>query len=160
MIRTVAISSKTGASTFPPGKEKVAFVDVRDLAELAALIFSSPAEHERRGYTLMGRDAIDFTSAASCLSDALGRPIRYEPASIVGYVRHLRRRGMPWAQVGVQTILHAGLRFGQAERVDPTLERLLGRRPRTVREYVHDHRDVWMPRAAACAPQTKADERT
>lgn len=135
----------------PAGRGKVAFVDVRDLADLAALIFRSPAEHDRRGYTLTGREAIDFTSAASCLSDAIGRPIRYEPASILGYVMHLRRRGVPWAQVGVQTILHAGLRFGQAARVDPTLEALLGRSPRTVRDYVHDCRDLWLRPPAAGA---------
>lgn len=128
----------------PAGRGKVAFVDVRDLAELAATIFDAPATHDARGYTLTGGEAIDFASAASCLSEALGRTIRYEAASIAGYVRHLHRRGMPWAQVGVQTILHTGLRFGQAQTIDPTLERLLGRKPRTVREYVKDHRDLWV----------------
>ncbi len=136
----------------PAGRGKVAFVDVRDLADLAAIIFQSPTEHERRGYTLTGREAIDFTSAAACLSDALGRTVRYEPASILGYVMHLRQRGVPWAQVGVQTILHTGLRFGQAERVAPTLGRLLGRRPRTVRDYVHDCRDLWLRPPAPDVP--------
>ena len=130
----------------PAGKGKVAFVDVRDLAELAAIIFTSPPAHERCGYTLTGAEAIDFAFATACLSEILGRPIRYQAASLLGYVRHLRGRAMPWAQVGVQTILHAGLRFGQAERIDPTLENLLGRKPRTVREYISDHREVWMPR--------------
>jgi uncharacterized protein YbjT (DUF2867 family) len=127
----------------PAGRGRVAFVDVRDLGDLAARILEAPSAHEQRGYTLTGGEAIDFASAASWLSEALGRRVRYEPASIVGYVRHLRGRGMPWAQIGVQTVLHAGLRFGQAERVDPTLARLLGRAPRTVREYVQDHRDLW-----------------
>lgn len=133
----------------PAGKGKVAFVDVRDLAEVAATIFESPAQHERHGYTLTGGDAITFASAASCLSDTLGRPITYEAASILGYVRHLRGRGMPWAQVGVQTILHTGLRFGQAERVDPTLENLLGRKPRSVSQYVRDYREIWLTPQAA-----------
>ena len=127
----------------PAGRGRVAFIDVRDLAEVAAAIFASPAAHDRDAYTLTGPEAIDFATAASQLSAALGRSIRYEPASILGYVRHLHRRGMPWAQVGVQMVLHAGLRFGQAEHVDPTLERLLGRRPRTVRDYVQDHRSTW-----------------
>jgi uncharacterized protein YbjT (DUF2867 family) len=127
----------------PAGRGRVAFVDVRDLAEVAALAFDSPADHDRRAYTLTGPEAIDFVQASALLSEALGRTIRYQPASIVGYVLHLRARGMPWAQVGVQTVLHAGLRFGQAQEVDATLERLLGRRPRTVRDYVADHRDTW-----------------
>lgn len=127
----------------PAGRGRVAFVDVRDVAEVAARAFTSPAEHDGRAYTLTGSEAVDFDTAAAMLSEAIARTIRYDRASIVGYVVHLRRRGMPWAQIGVQTILHAGLRFGQAERVDPTLERLLARRPRTLRDYFRDHREVW-----------------
>jgi uncharacterized protein YbjT (DUF2867 family) len=127
----------------PAGRGRVAFVDVRDLADVAASAFASPDEHDERAYTLTGPEAIDFDTAASLLTEALGRDIRYDPAGIVGYVRHLRRRKVPWAQVGVQTVLHAGLRFGQAEHVDPTLERLLVRRPRTLREYIGDHRSLW-----------------
>lgn len=127
----------------PAGRGRVAFIDVRDIAEVAALVFASPAEHEARAHTLTGGEAIDFAFAASVLGDALGQTIRYEPASIVGYVLHLRSRGMPWAQVAVQTILHTGLRLGQAEKVDPTLERLLERKPRSFVEYVRDNVALW-----------------
>ena len=127
----------------PAGRGRVTFVDVRDLAEVAAAAFAFPTAHDLHAYTLTGAEAVGFTSAAARLTDVLGRPIRYEAASIVGYVLHLRGRGMPWAQVGVQTVLHAGLRFGQAERVDPTLERLLGHRPRSLEDYFRDHRNRW-----------------
>ena len=127
----------------PAGRGRVAFVDVRDVAEVAAAIFASPAEHESEAYTLTGAEAVDFRSAAAALTDVLGREIRYKAASLIGYAMHLRGRGMPWAQVGVQTVLHAGLRLGQAEQVDPALSRLLGRRPRSLREYMQDHRTTW-----------------
>jgi len=127
----------------PAGRGRVAFVDVRDVAEVAAAAFASPAEHGRNAYTLTGAEAVDFTRAGAELTEVLGRAIRYEAASMVGYVLHLHRRGMPWAQVGVQAVLHAGLRFGQAERVDPTLERLLGHRPRSLADYFRDHRKLW-----------------
>jgi uncharacterized protein YbjT (DUF2867 family) len=127
----------------PCGRGRIAFVDVRDIAEVAATIFADPTKHDGAAYTLTGPEAIDLATVASHLSDVLGRSIRYEPASLIAYGRHLRRRGLPWTQVVVQTLLHTGVRFGRAERVDPTLERLLGRRPRTVREYVEDHRSLW-----------------
>jgi hypothetical protein len=73
------------------------------------------------------------------LSSATGRPIRYQPASVLGYMRHLRRRGLPLGAVAVQTILHFLLRFGQGAGFDPTLERLLGRPGRSVREYIAEH---------------------
>lgn len=129
----------------PAGRGRVAFVDVRDIAELAATVFESAGSHDRQAYTLTGSEAIGFTETAAHLSEAIGRVIRYQPASIVGYLAHLRQRGAPWAQAGVQAVLHAGLRFGQAERVDPTLAQLLGRPPRNMRQYVQDRRAVWLP---------------
>lgn len=128
----------------PAGRGRVAFVDVRDIADLAAMILESPAMHDRKAYTLTGSEAIGFAETAAQLSEAIGRIVRYEPASIVGYLAHLRRRGAPWAQAGVQTVLHVGLRFGQAERVDPTLAQLLGRAPHTMRQYIRDRCAVWL----------------
>ena len=128
----------------PAGRGRVSFVDVRDIAEVTAIAFQSLDAHDGRAYTLTGHEAISFGEVASTLTQLLGRPIRYQPASIVGYVRHLRARDMTWAQAGVQTVLHVGLRFGQAERVDPTLERLLHRPSRTVRSYIEDHRMLWI----------------
>lgn len=130
----------------PAGRGRVAFVDVRDLADLTALIFAEPATFESRGLTLTGPEALDFDGVAAILSAALGRNVRYQPASILGYVQHLHGRGLPWAQVAVQTVLHCGLRFGQAERVDPTLEQLLSRRPRSLADYVRDHVRSFDPR--------------
>ncbi len=127
----------------PAGRGRAAFVDVRDVAEVAAAALVDPAAHRANAYTLTGPAAVSFEEAATILSEVLGRAIRYERASIVGYARHLRRRGMPAAQVAVQTILHVGLRFGQAETVDPTLARWLGRPGRTLREYVRDRAATW-----------------
>lgn len=129
----------------PAGRGRVAFIDVRDVAEVAVAALADPAAHDGRAYTLTGSEAVELATAAAQLSELLGRVIRYQPASILGYARHLRHRGMPWAQVGVQTVLHVGLRVGQAARVDPTLERLLARRARSLVDYFRDHRALWEP---------------
>lgn len=127
----------------PAGRGRVAFVDLRDVAEVAARAFAEPPAHDRRAYTLTGPEAIDFTTVAALLTEALGRPIRYEAASIIGYLRHLRRRGLAWSHAAVQTILHVGLRFGQAEAVDPTLAALIGRPGHRLRDYIEANTDRW-----------------
>lgn len=128
----------------PAGHGRVAFVDVRDLGEVAAQVFARPDEHRGRGYTLTGPEAVTFEQAAALLTQALGRPIRYQPAGVLRYAAHLlRRRGLPLAQVAVQTVLHFGLRLGQAATVDPTLGRLLGRPGHTLAEYIRDHVALW-----------------
>ena len=127
----------------PAGRGRVAFVDVRDVGEVAARALLDPGAHRGQAYTLTGPDAVTFAEAARLLTAALGRPVHYAAASVVGYLWHLRRSGMPWAQALVQTALHVGLRFGQAARVDPTLERLLGRPPRPLADYIAAHRALW-----------------
>lgn len=118
---------------------------MRDLGDVTATVFADPGAHRSAGYTLTGPQALDLDEVAAVLTRELGRPIRYQPAHILGYLRHLRGQGMPAVQVLVQTVLHVGLRRGQAQTVDPTLARLLGRRPRTLAQYVHDHRSTWSP---------------
>ena len=63
---------------------------------------------------------------------------------------------MPWAQVAVLTVLHVGLRFGQAARVDGTLENLLSCPGRTLGDYVRDHVGLWLrtPLSKRCALST------
>lgn len=131
-----------GEIVVPAGGGRVAFVDVRDLSELAARAFDEPALR-RQAWTLTGPEALSFAEAARILSDVTGRPIRYRAASVLGYLRHVRAEGAPWAQALVQTLLHVGLRFGNAETVDPALERLLGRPPRSFRDYAKDHRALF-----------------
>ena len=129
----------------PAGQGRVAFVDVRDLGEVAAQVLEDPTGHVGAAYELTGPEAVTFDEVAALLSDALGRRVRYEPATVVGYARHLRQGGLPLTQTLVQTVLHVGLRRGDAAAVDPTLGRLLGRRPRTVADVIADHTHLWRP---------------
>lgn len=126
----------------PAGSGRVAFVDVRDLAEVAANAFDD-ASSRGEAWDLTGAEAVGFDQAAVELSRALGRPIRYARATVPGYLVRQRRRGMSWGQAAIQAMLHVGIRFGNAEAVDPTLEKLLGRRPRTLADYVREHRSLW-----------------
>jgi uncharacterized protein YbjT (DUF2867 family) len=127
----------------PAGHGRAAFVDLRDVGEVAARVLIDPAPHQCETYTLTGPEAFDFDQVAAFLSEALDRVIRYDRASWIGYLFHLRRRGIGLGQAMVLMILHVGLRFGQAESVDPTLERLLGRRPFDVHDFIRDHTSLW-----------------
>ncbi len=127
----------------PAGQGEVAFVDVRDLGDLSARIFLDPSLHRGHGYRLTGSRAMPFGAVVQILSQELGRHIRYEPASIPAYALHLRRQGMAYPQILVQTVLHSRIRLGEAAPVDDSLARLLEREPRSLEEYVRDHRELW-----------------
>lgn len=128
----------------PAGLASVSWVDTRDLGEAAAIAFERP---EARGaaWLLTGGEACAFHDVADRLTAELGRPIRYVPASILGYLAHLRDQGLAWAPALVYTVLHTAVRMGAEARVDPTLGALLGRPPRTITDTIRDHRALWLP---------------
>ena len=127
----------------PAGTGKVAFIDVRDVGDVVARAFAEPAVHRHLVHTLTGPEALDFHAVAAILTTELGRTVRYEPATVLGYLRHLGEQNIPRGQRLVQTVLHTGLRRGQAEAVELALPDILGRPARPLAQYVHDHRTLW-----------------
>jgi uncharacterized protein YbjT (DUF2867 family) len=128
----------------PAGNGKVAFVDLRDVGKVAAQILTSLSEHAGMTYTLTGPQSYTFYEVADILSKNLDRTIEYVPAWIPGYMYHLLRvKKLGVMQSIVQTVLHVGLRFGQAEEVDPTLEKLLDEKPKNIETYIQDHIRIW-----------------
>jgi len=129
----------------PAGHQPVTWVDTRDLGEVAATCFADPTLRGRALH-LTGAEARTFDEVAASLTEQLGRPIRYVPASILGYLYHQRvRRQNPWAAALVYTVLHTALRLGAEREVDPTLAEILGRPPRTIDDTIRDHLSLWMP---------------
>jgi hypothetical protein len=86
---------------------------------------------------------VAWKQVAQRLTEATGRDVRYQAASIPGYVAHLARRGLPAGAIAVQSILHVLLRLGQGVTFDPALAHLLGRAPRTIDAYIADHATAW-----------------
>lgn len=127
----------------PVADARAAFIDLRDVAEVASLVFRHPDEHHEKTHALTGPEPVSFDAVAKMLSAALDRTIRYEPASVIGYLRHLRARQCPWAQSAVQLLIHLSVRYGHAATVKPDLHELLGHPGRTVQEYIRDHTRVW-----------------
>lgn len=133
----------------PAGRAEVNWIDVRDVADVAALIFKSPERHRAQSYSLTGPEPVSWDHVIGIMSEVTGRRIDYEAASIPGYMLHLRRRRLPTGAIFVQTVLHALLRYGQGAKYDPTLEQLLGRPGRAVETYIRDNADVWKLERAA-----------
>lgn len=133
---------ETNRIPLPAGKGKVAFIDTRDIGAVAAKTLASD-QHLQREYHLTGPTAMTFADVAGLLSIRLGRTITYQPISSLRYYQHLRRQGLVRPHALVQTLLHAGLRRGDAEPVSTTIAALLERPATTIDTYITDHIHLW-----------------
>lgn len=131
-----------GELIVPAGRGRTSFIDVRDIAAVAARTLTE-AGHAGRAYALTGAVALDYFEVASVLSQVLGRPIVYRRPSLLRFVRHNLAQGHPAAYVGVMAAIYTTTRLGMAATVTPDAERLLGRPPRSLRSFAEDHRARW-----------------
>lgn len=126
----------------PAGSGRTAFVDARDVAAVAAKVLTEPG-HERRSYELTGSEALEYAEIARILGEVLGRPIRYDRASALGFWLATRRAGHPAGFATVMTALYTVARLGLAAHLTDTTQALLGRAPIRFERFARDHAPVW-----------------
>ena len=126
----------------PAGLGKTSFIDVRDIAAVAALTLTEPG-HTNRAYGLTGSEALDYYQVAAVLSEVLRRPIIYRKPSLRQFIRRQRAGGTPWPFVLVMSGIYTTARLGRVARLTDETARLLQRAPITLRRYAEDYRDCW-----------------
>jgi uncharacterized protein YbjT (DUF2867 family) len=121
------------------GEGRVAFIDARDIAAVAAELLTSPG-HQGASYTLTGPEALSAAEVAERLAAATGRQVRSVDLGPDGYRQAMAGAGMPgWLVDGVvegNTMLAAG----HGATVTDEVARLTGRPPRTFAQFAADHR--------------------
>jgi uncharacterized protein YbjT (DUF2867 family) len=130
----------------PAGRGKTAFVDVRDIAAVAARVLTEPG-HAQQAYPLTGGEALDYGAVAALMSDRLGRPIGYSQPHLLRFAWRFWRRGHPLGYVAVMTAIYLTTRLGMAETVMPETAVLLNHPPITMRQFISDYAAVWQKTA-------------
>jgi uncharacterized protein YbjT (DUF2867 family) len=126
-----------GRIRLPAGDGELSPVDVRDVAEVAARALTS-ADHHGKGYTLTGAEAFTLTEAAQVLSEGASRPIRYNAVSDDEFRAILDKEGWKPAEVEVVLGLFRSVREGARSAVHPDVETVLGRSPRSLRDFARE----------------------
>lgn len=126
----------------PAGRAKISFIDVRDIADVAVAALTEP-DHAGKAYTLTGPVALDYHEIAHIMTEELGRPIRYSQPSALRFAWRFWRRGHKPLQILIMILLYLNTRRGMAAQVSPAYEQIMGKAPRTMRQFVRDHRDCW-----------------
>lgn len=119
------------------------FVDVRDIAAVAARVLVAPAAHAGKAYTLTGGEAITGVKAARLISTAIAKPVQHVSVPTEAAVATMNKWGMPPFIVNVMDSLNKIISTGYAAGVSPDVETILGRKPRSFAAFVADNAALW-----------------
>jgi len=126
----------------PIGNGRVPFIDTRDIGAVAAEALFHPEVHAGHKYFLTGGEAVGLADLAVVLSDLIGRTVTYRPISIDEGRARLKANGTPADQAEAMLAIAAYQKAGgPTAMVSDKVARILGRPPRTIRDFAQDHID-------------------
>lgn len=126
----------------PAGRSRTSFLDTRDIGAVAAVSLTQPG-NACKAYDLTGPESLDYEEVARQMSEVLGRKITYRSPSLPAFVLRKVREGTPLTFALVMAFLYRNTKNGMADVVTAEVERLTGRKPHTLRQYLQDYRASW-----------------
>ena len=126
---------------------KNSFLDVRDIAVVAAKALAG-GEHAGKTYELNGPEAIDYTELARKMSRVSGREVEYVDIPMDAQKKAMLEQGMPEWQVTALLDLQQYYLNGKGGETDGLLQKLLGRAPITMEEFLTENANEFRDQAA------------
>ena len=137
----VALSVRAEGVIYSPiGDGRVPFIDARDIAAVAAEALLHPESHAGRKYFLTGGEAVGYADLAAALSQSTGKMVTYHPISMEDARARMTAGRLPAAMIDAMLAISAYQKAGgPTAKVSDSVERILGRPPRTMREFARDY---------------------
>jgi uncharacterized protein YbjT (DUF2867 family) len=136
----------TGLYPVPVGNQGLAVVDVRDIAEVAAISLTEEG-HQGKTYDLVSSEMLTGPGAAATWSKLLGKKITYAGhGDFDGFEAQLRNTGMPsWIAYDLRVMFQAYVERGlsNTEYQTARFAALLGRQPRTYSSFAEELAKEW-----------------
>jgi uncharacterized protein YbjT (DUF2867 family) len=121
----------------PQGQGKAVWVDGRDVGEVAAAVLAGKG-HEGKVYELTGSEALGAAEALAILGEALGHKYTYVDVPEAAARKAMQDMQMPaWMVEGFME-LHMLIRNGWSATPAQGVKEVLGRPPRSFKEYAKD----------------------
>jgi uncharacterized protein YbjT (DUF2867 family) len=128
----------------PIKKALTSFIDAEDIGEITAKVLSEPNKHLNRGYSITGSEAIDYYTASKILSEELARKITYaNPKPSFAKKYWIGVRGLDKEYSKVMGMLYMMTRMGTAKKTTTTFEDVMGKKPKTFRQFVKKNISAW-----------------
>ena len=135
-----------GASMYPMplGPTGISLVDVRDIAEAAAVALTGEGHHGK-AYNINGPEVLSGPAVAAIWSEVLGKEVRYQGHDMEAFEAQMRKQAPAWSAFDLRMMMQGYLERGFTAGGDDleTLTALLGHPPRRYEDFARETAAKW-----------------
>jgi uncharacterized protein YbjT (DUF2867 family) len=126
----------------PAADGKTSFITASDIALAAAAALTSDA-FDGRALVLTGDEALSYGEAATLLSNALGRTIRYVVGDEAALIEYMKQNGVGEDYARLLSTIFYPVAQGWVAEVSPHFREVTGRSAMKVAEYIEQNASRW-----------------
>lgn len=126
----------TGTLAHSGGNGRIGFVAREDIAEGLSKVLTSEGHLNREYPITVSRPCYGLTEIAAELGNASGKSIGYQPVTPEEFRHALEQASLPPPVVAMSVALGDAVRAGEFDLSDPAFEKLLGRAPVSLRDFL------------------------
>lgn len=131
-----------GVIALPAADGKSSFIDVRDIADSAAVALTTD-RFDNKAFNLTGPEAIGYADAAALISEAAGKPVVYHPIDDDTFVGNLVGAGVPEVYARFLASIFYPVREGWTAVITNDVRTLTGHPARRVADWVKENAAVF-----------------
>jgi uncharacterized protein YbjT (DUF2867 family) len=136
-------ASAEGVIAGPAGDGRCAFVARGDVAAVVDAVLADPTAHDGATYDLTGDERLSLGEAARVLTEETGREVRYVDETEEQAYASRASFGAPDFEVEGWVTSYQAIAAGELDVVSDAVERLTGRPPQRLREFLRANPDSW-----------------
>jgi uncharacterized protein YbjT (DUF2867 family) len=121
------------------GSGRMALIDHRDVAEAGLTVLTDPALWNAH-HDLTGPAPLSWPEALELLSAELGEPVTFRVAPERQFLHRLTAAGIPTGEAELLITREWAILAGENDQTTDTFQKITGRPPRPVAEFLRDHR--------------------
>jgi uncharacterized protein YbjT (DUF2867 family) len=133
-----------GFITVPTGEGTEAFVDVEDIAAVAAVTLADPDGHLGAQYAPTGPEAMTVSDAAHVITTIIGQPIKHADIDRQAWIQASITAGVPADYSAMLALLTETIASGHGSRPNNDIQHVTGVPPTTFIDFVRRTAPQWV----------------
>jgi len=141
---TLASDYKAGTIYQAAGDEKISWTDVRDIAAVNVEVLLNPEKYLNQTLTITGSESFNYEVAINHMNGVLGKETKYVSIPNESAIQAMTDMHFPPFIIDLLISLNDSIKQGHFVETTDTIEKILGRKPITFKQFVADYQTVWL----------------
>ena len=123
---------------------KLVWVDTRDIAAVNVEVLLNPGNFINQTLTITGSESLNYQEAINQMNEVLGRETKYVAIPNEVAAKAMADMQFPQFIIDLLISLNNSIKQGRFIETTNTVEKILGRKAITFKQFVNDYKNVWL----------------